>query len=425
MLHDAHGFWIADAGNPPVLPPLEGEHTRRRRRRRRRLHRAVDGVAPARGRPGRAGRRARGRALRARAERAQRRLRLAHGPRRATRCGADYGAAGDAWVRAARETVDAIGAWCEAEGVDAQYRRGGELVVSTAPGAGRAQGARRSTATTVIAQTRASRPARAATRPCSAAACSCPHAANVHPARLAFGLRERLLARGARIFEGSRATGDPARRRGASRCGRPAARVRARDRRARRSTPPRGALRAAAQPAHGLLQPHRLHRAGARRARGARLARRRVDLRRPRAAALHAHDARRPDPVRLGRRADGGGRAAAAGGWRSTRASIAQVERDLVRFFPQLEGRAIAHAWGGPIDVSPTHRPAIVGVRGLLGLGRVRLHGQRRRPVAPVRPHARGARAATGATPSRGSRSWSRRAATRAARAAADRGRGA
>jgi len=27
MLHDAHGFWIADAGAPPVLPPLEGEHT--------------------------------------------------------------------------------------------------------------------------------------------------------------------------------------------------------------------------------------------------------------------------------------------------------------------------------------------------------------------------------------------------------------
>ncbi len=25
----------------------------------------------------------------------------------------------------------------------------------------------------------------------------------------------------------------------------------------------------------------------------------------------------------------------------------------------------MAHAWGGPIDVSPTHRPAIVGLRGL------------------------------------------------------------
>ena len=44
---------------------------------------------------------------------------------------------------------------------------------------------------------------------------------------------------------------------------------------------------------------------------------------------------------------------------------IAQVRRDLVRFFPALEGRRLTHAWGGPIDVSPTHRPAIVGMQGL------------------------------------------------------------
>ena len=36
---------------------------------------------------------------------------------------------------------------------------------------------------------------------------------------------------------------------------------------------------------------------------------------------------------------------------------------DLLRFFPQLEGRRITHAWGGPIDVSPTHLP-IFGSRG-------------------------------------------------------------
>ena len=27
--------------------------------------------------------------------------------------------------------------------------------------------------------------------------------------------------------------------------------------------------------------------------------------------------------------------------------------------FPALEGRAITHAWGGPIDVSPSHLPQI------------------------------------------------------------------
>jgi glycine/D-amino acid oxidase-like deaminating enzyme len=30
-----------------------------------------------------------------------------------------------------------------------------------------------------------------------------------------------------------------------------------------------------------------------------------------------------------------------------------------VRYFPQLAGRRITHAWGGPIDVSPTHLPVI------------------------------------------------------------------
>ena len=31
----------------------------------------------------------------------------------------------------------------------------------------------------------------------------------------------------------------------------------------------------------------------------------------------------------------------------------------LVRLFPGLRGRRITHAWGGPIDVSPSHIPQI------------------------------------------------------------------
>ena len=42
---------------------------------------------------------------------------------------------------------------------------------------------------------------------------------------------------------------------------------------------------------------------------------------------------------------------------------IARARESLVRFFPQLRGRAVTHAWGGPIDVSPTHLP-IFGSRG-------------------------------------------------------------
>ena len=41
---------------------------------------------------------------------------------------------------------------------------------------------------------------------------------------------------------------------------------------------------------------------------------------------------------------------------------IAEVERHLVRFFPGLRGRRIELAWGGPIDVSPSHLPVVVEI---------------------------------------------------------------
>ena len=37
----------------------------------------------------------------------------------------------------------------------------------------------------------------------------------------------------------------------------------------------------------------------------------------------------------------------------------AKVARDLVDFFPSLVGRRVEHAWGGPIDASPCHLPAV------------------------------------------------------------------
>ena len=47
------------------------------------------------------------------------------------------------------------------------------------------------------------------------------------------------------------------------------------------------------------------------------------------------------------------------------------VQAHLRRFFPQLGDRAVTHAWGGPIDVSPTHLPMIrtVGDRSFAGFG--------------------------------------------------------
>jgi glycine/D-amino acid oxidase-like deaminating enzyme len=68
-----------------------------------------------------------------------------------------------------------------------------------------------------------------------------------------------------------------------------------------------------------------------------------------------------------------GGGAMGFGGRRSRRLEvdedvIARTRNSLFHFFPQLRGRAITHAWGGPIDVSPTHLP-IFGSRGRIHHG--------------------------------------------------------
>jgi glycine/D-amino acid oxidase-like deaminating enzyme len=49
------------------------------------------------------------------------------------------------------------------------------------------------------------------------------------------------------------------------------------------------------------------------------------------------------------------------------RSMVTELERHLIGFFPPLTGRRIEHAWGGPIDVSPTHLPML----GSLDRGRV------------------------------------------------------
>jgi glycine/D-amino acid oxidase-like deaminating enzyme len=41
-----------------------------------------------------------------------------------------------------------------------------------------------------------------------------------------------------------------------------------------------------------------------------------------------------------------------------------QVEAHMRTFFPGLEGKRVEHAWGGPIDVSPTHLPVVRSLDG-------------------------------------------------------------
>jgi glycine/D-amino acid oxidase-like deaminating enzyme len=359
MLHDAHGHWIAEAGNPEVLPPLEGDHD-------------ADLVIVGGGYTGM------WTAWHALAAAPDARVvvleagRCGHGPSGrnggfissldlgARELRHDYGEAGDAWVAAARETVDAIGTWCEAEGVDAWYRRGGELVVSTAP----AQDGVSEDAVDgehVLTQTVEQARARCDS-PVFRSGVYVGSAANVHPARLAFGLRERLLRRGALLFEGSRVRGVRAVPAGIElRTG-------------------SGSVRApmavfAINASSGLLPPLRNRLT---------VSSSHIVMTEPvpdvieelgwtggesisdGRALLHYLRTTRDGRILFGW---AGGRMAAGarvgGKMEIDPGVVAQVQRDLVRFFPQLEGRKIAHAWGGPIDVSPTHRPAIAGLQGL------------------------------------------------------------
>ena len=189
-----------------------------------------------------------------------------------------------------------------------------------------------------------------------------PRSATVHPARLAFGLRERLLARGAAIHEGSRAVGIDARHGGVvvrTATGRVRARTAVLAINAATGTlsPLRNRLTVSSshivctEPVPDVLD-----------ALGWRGGESISDGR----ALLHYMRTTPDDRIVFGW---AGGRMAAGarpgGRMEVDRQVVAQVRADLVRFFPQLEGRRMAHAWGGPIDVSPTHRPAIVGLRGL------------------------------------------------------------
>ena len=120
----------------------------------------------------------------------------------------------------------------------------------------------------------------------------------------------------------------------------------------------RGA-RAAALAADRDLLAHRPDRAGARRDRGDRLDRGRVHHRRPHADPLLPHHARRANRLRLGRRParlrrrTERARRGRRGTWRPRCAAISSGSS------PRSRGRRITHAWGGPIDVSPSHIPQI------------------------------------------------------------------
>jgi glycine/D-amino acid oxidase-like deaminating enzyme len=363
--HDAHGWWIADAGAPAPLPPLAGEHD-------------SDVVVVGGGytglwtaweiseaEPG-------ARVVLLEAER------CGLGP-----SGRNGGFLSSLWLsfpslrdlygeprarelcEASAASVRAVGAWCQTQEVDAWYREAPHLVVSCAP----AQDG-------VSADAVDGREVLALSAEQARAVCDSPVfrggvaakvGATVHPARLAFGLRERLLGRGVRIFENS---GVRALHRDRGHAAGPGAVV---------AETAAGRVRAGAAVVAVNAASGRLRRLRNRLT----VSSSHIVLTEPVPDVIDALGWTGGEAITDGRallhyfRTTRDGRILFgwAGGHMTAGARthgrmevdpgiVAQTQRDLVRMFPALAGRRVEHAWGGPIDVSPTHLPAIVTLAG-------------------------------------------------------------
>jgi len=269
--------------------------------------------------------------------------------------------------RAAEASVDAIERFCAEAGVDAWLRRSGQLVVSTAPaqdGAGAAAvaaAAALGVPDKVVALDGAQARARFGS-PLVRSAVLLPTGASVQPARLALGLRARLLARGVRVHEGTRAVRVAAAPGGVEVVTGGGARVRA-----GHAVLAAGAALAGLAPLRGRLAVGSSH----------------VVLTEPVPDVLDAIGWTGGETVSDGRTllhylrttADGriafgwaGGRPAYGARLRGRvevdRAVAAAAHAHLVRLLPMLRGRALTHAWGGPIDIAPAHLPAVATLPG-------------------------------------------------------------
>ncbi len=264
-------------------------------------------------------------------------------------------------ARASREAVRAVGEWCEEQGVDAWFRQGGYLQVSTTPLHDGVY-AKTVAACRDLGEPDACRPldveeirARCAS-PIFRGGAYFPTAATVNPGRLSRGLRGALIAAGVEIYENSpvRAVHQS---RGEVEVRTASGTVRA----------PQAVLAAGFGLAGFSGLRHRLT-----------LTSSHMVMTEPvpevidelgwtggecitdSRAMVHYFRTTRDGRIAFGW---GGGRivfgSRARGRAEVDRRLVRDVAQHLVRFFPQLAGRRIDHAWGGPIDVSPTHLPVV------------------------------------------------------------------
>lgn len=267
-----------------------------------------------------------------------------------------------ATAHAAQDAVDRIGAFCAEHEVDVWFHPAGYVQVSTAPAhdgtwLDAVEACRELGVSEMLQPLSEAEVAERCKSPVFRAGALSPTSATIQPARLALGLRERLPAAGVEIYESSpvrsfHETGD-----GVEACTASGS-VRA----------PRGVL-AIGSAAKARRAPLR-----------ARLtvASSHIVLTEPVPDVLEQigwtggdciTDARsllhyfRTTPD--GRIAFGwGGGRIAMGARTKGRAEVdpavvVAATEDLYDYFPALRGRRITHAWGGPIDASPTHLPAV------------------------------------------------------------------
>ncbi|MET0558097.1 MAG: FAD-binding oxidoreductase [Solirubrobacterales bacterium] len=270
-------------------------------------------------------------------------------------------------ARAAEGAVDGIASFCEHEGVDAWFRPAGYLHVSTAPAHDGSwlpalEASRELGVPGAIEPLSAEQVAARCHSPAFRAGIVCPDAATLQPTRLALGLRRRLREEGVEIFESSpvrrfRAGADAVEARtprGTVRAGRavlaigPAARG--------RHGPLRGRLTVASS--HIVLTepvPELLEEIGW--TGGDAI----TDCR----ALLHYFRTTPDGRIAFGW---GGGRIAMGAHTRGRaeldREVVAAIRNHLLDYFPGLRGKRITHAWGGPIDASPTHLPLVRSLSG-------------------------------------------------------------
>ena len=368
MRHSAHGYWLEEAGTPPELPPAAGRID-------------CDVLVVGGGYTGLwtawcvSEMEPEARVVIAEAET------CAHGP-----SGRNGGFVNTMWLSirglaerygdgsaleiadAADRAVDAIETFCSEQEIDAWFRRGGYLQVSAAPAqddswADAAAAAARVGRSDAVQPLTPDQVAQHCRSPRFRGGAFFPTSATVQPARLARGLRERLAGlENVQIFERS-----PVRSMKAGTWGcaaeTPEAHIRA-----------GSAVLAFGPAAAAPGSPMRSH---------ITVTSSHIALTEPvpevleeigwtggecitdSRAMLHYFRTTEDGRIAFGW---GGGRIAYGARLRGRTELdpdvIEQVVTDLRSFFPGLEDRTITDAWGGPIDVSPSHLPVVVQVGG-------------------------------------------------------------